>query len=219
METIKEFFHFLFHLNDELGPFIQEHGSMIYLVFFLVIFVETGLVIMPFLPGDSLLFVAGTFAARGDGGLNIYYLIGLLFIAAILGDNLNYFVGRFFGQRVTKWKLFGRILVKPEWIEKTKGYFDKYGVRTIIIARFIPIVRTITPFVAGVGEMRYRTFLPYDILGGFLWISLLSLAGYFFGQTEFVQKHYEAVILGIIFISVLPMAIEVARNFFGKKKA
>lgn len=210
MELLLSFWHFITHLNETLPVFISDHGNMVYLLLFMIIFIETGLVVMPFLPGDSLLFVAGSLAAIGS--LNIFYLLGLLIVAAILGDNINYWVGRYFGERVTEWKLFGKRLVRDKDLEKTHGYFEKYGVRTIIIARFVPIVRTITPFVAGVGKMDYRKkFLPYDIMGGILWIGLLLSAGFIFGQHPFVQKNYEVVILGIVFISVLPMIIEFAR--------
>jgi membrane-associated protein len=210
MELILSFWHFITHLNETLPVFIQDHGDLIYLLLFMIIFVETGLVVMPFLPGDSLLFVAGSLAAIGS--LELGLLLALLIPAAILGDNINYWVGRSFGERVTSWKLFGKRLVREKDLEKTHGYFEKYGVRTIIIARFVPIVRTITPFVAGVGKMNYRKkFLPYDIAGGVLWITLLLMAGYLFGQHPFVQKNYEVVILGIVFISVLPMLIEFVR--------
>ena len=218
MELILSFWHFITHLNVSLPVFIQDHGDLFYLLVFMVIFVETGLVVMPFLPGDSLLFVAGSLAAIGS--LELGLLLALLIPAAILGDNINYWVGRSFGERVTSWKLFGKRLVREKDLEKTHGYFEKYGVRTIIIARFVPIVRTITPFVAGVGKMNYRKkFLPYDIAGGVLWITLLLMAGYLFGQHPFVQKNYEVVILGIVFISVLPMLIEFVRLRFGAKAA
>ncbi len=211
MQTILDFWHFITHLNETLPAFINDHGNAVYLLLFAIIFIETGLVVMPFLPGDSLLFVAGSLAAIGT--LNIAYLFVLLFTAAVLGDNINYWVGRFFGPRVVKWRTFGRDLVQQKHLDKTHAYFDKYGVKTIIIARFVPIVRTITPFVAGIGAMEYgKKFLPFDILGGALWIGLLLAAGYIFGQHPFVQKHYEAVILGIVFISVLPMIVEVVRG-------
>ena len=217
MELIQSFWYFITHLNLTLPAFIAEHGNWVYGLLFLVIFVETGLVVMPFLPGDSLLFVAGSLAAIGS--LDMAYLFGLLFVAAVLGDNINYWVGRFFGPRVVKWRIFGRDLVQQKHLDKTHAYFEKYGVKTIIIARFVPIVRTITPFVAGVGAMDYkRKFLPFDIIGGALWIGLLLAAGYIFGQHPFVQKHYEAVILGIVFISVLPMIIEALRHRASARK-
>ena len=187
---------------------------------FVIIFVETGFVVMPFLPGDSLLFVAGSLAAGANPSLNLGYLFVLLFSAAVLGDNINYWVGRFFGPRIVKWRTFGRDLVQQKHLDKTHSYFEKYGVKTIIIARFVPIVRTITPFVAGIGAMDYRKkFLPFDIAGGALWIGLLLLAGFAFGNHPWVQKHYESVILGIVFISVLPMLIEVVRQRGNRSKA
>jgi membrane-associated protein len=218
MDLLLSFWHFITHLNETLPVFIGEHGNMVYLLLFMIIFIETGLVVMPFLPGDSLLFVAGSLAAIGT--LDLFWLLGLLIIAAILGDNINYWVGRFFGAHITGWKLFGRPLVRPKDMEKTHGYFEKYGVRTIVIARFVPIVRTITPFVAGIGKMDYRRkFLPFDIMGGVLWITILLMAGFAFGQHPFVQKNYEVVILAIVFISVLPMVIEFFRLRLSPKKA
>lgn len=218
MDLILEFWHFITHLNETLPLFIEEHGNLIYLLLFAIIFIETGLVVMPFLPGDSLLFVAGSLAAIGS--LELGLLLGLLIPAAIIGDNINYWVGRTFGLRVLKWELFGRRLVSQKNLDKTHGYFEKYGVRTIIIARFVPIVRTITPFVAGIGKMDYRRkFLPFDIAGGILWITLLTMAGFLFGQHPFVQKNYETVILAIVFISVLPMVIELVRARLAAKAA
>lgn len=216
MDLLLSFWHFITHLNETLPVFIQEHGNLIYLLLFMIIFIETGLVVMPFLPGDSLLFVAGSLAAIGS--LNIVLLLALLIPAAIIGDNINYWVGRTFGLHVLGWKLFGKRLVSQKNLDKTHGYFEKYGVRTIIIARFVPIVRTITPFVAGIGKMDYRRkFLPFDIIGGVLWITLLLLAGFAFGQHPFVQKNYEVVILAIVGISLLPMVIEFVRMRFAPK--
>jgi membrane-associated protein len=213
MELLQEFWYFITHLNITLPAFIGEHGNLVYALLFAIIFVETGLVIMPFLPGDSLLFVAGSLAAGAAAPLDLGTLFILLFIAAVAGDNINYWVGRFFGPRVVKWRTFGRDLVQQKHLDKTHAYFEKYGVKTIIIARFIPIVRTITPFVAGIGAMDYRRkFLPYDVFGGALWIGLLLLAGYLFGTHPFVQKNYETVILAIVFISVLPMVVEFIRH-------
>lgn len=217
MELLQEFWYFITHLNITLPAFISEHGNLVYALLFAIIFVETGFVVMPFLPGDSLLFVAGSLAAGANPSLDLATLFGLLFVAAVLGDNINYWVGRFFGPRVVKWRVFGRDLVQQKHLDKTHAYFEKYGVKTIIIARFVPIVRTITPFVAGIGAMDYRRkFLPFDVVGGALWIGLLLLAGYLFGTHPFVQKHYEAVILGIVLISVLPMVLEFLRHQFGK---
>lgn len=218
MELIQEFWYFITHLNVTLPDFIAEHGTWVYALLFAIIFIETGFVVMPFLPGDSLLFVAGSLAAGANASLDLATLFFLLFAAAVLGDNVNYWVGRFFGPRVVKWRTFGRDLVQQKHLDKTHAYFEKYGVKTIIIARFVPIVRTITPFVAGIGAMDYkRKFLPFDIFGGALWIGLLLLAGFLFGQHPFVQKNYETVILAIVFISVLPMLIEFVRHRNSRK--
>ena len=218
MELIQEFWYFITHLNVTLPAFIAEHGTWVYALLLAIIFIETGFVVMPFLPGDSLLFVAGSLAAGANASLDLATLFFLLFAAAVLGDNVNYWVGRFFGPRVVKWRTFGRDLVQQKHLDKTHAYFEKYGVKTIIIARFVPIVRTITPFVAGIGAMDYkRKFLPFDIFGGALWIGLLLLAGFLFGQHPFVQKNYETVILAIVFISVLPMLIEFVRHRNSRK--
>ncbi|MBK7384320.1 MAG: DedA family protein [Flavobacteriales bacterium] len=220
MELLQELWYFITHLNITLPAFIGEHGNWVYALLFAIIFVETGFVVMPFLPGDSLLFVAGSLAAGANASLDLFVLFGLLFLAAVLGDNINYWVGRFFGPRVVKWRIGGRDLVQQKYLDKTHAYFEKYGGKTIIIARFVPIVRTITPFVAGIGAMDYkRKFLPFDIAGGALWIGLLLTAGYVFGTHPFVQKHYEAVILGIVFISVLPMIVEFIRHRSNTAKA
>lgn len=196
-----------------IDAFIAAHGSLVYALLFAIIFVETGLVVMPFLPGDSLLFVAGSLAAGAAPTLNIWYLFLLLFAAAVLGDNINYWVGRFFGPRVVKWRILGRDLVRQKHLDQTHAYFEKYGVKTIIIARFVPIVRTICPFVAGIGAMDYkRKFLPFDIAGGALWIGTMLLAGYLIGNSEVVQRNFKLVVLGIVFISVLPMIVEALRH-------
>lgn len=203
-----ELFQHLFHLDFQW--IVNEYQSAIYLVIFLVIFIETGLVIMPFLPGDSLLFTAGLFAASGD--LKISYLLILLFFAAILGDSVNYWIGRKLGLGVFEWKIKGKQLVKPEYLTKTEAFFAKNGTKAIIMARFVPFVRTFTPFAAGVGKMNYRKFLLFDLLGGFLWIFSLTLAGYFLGNIEWIRTNIEKVCLGIIFISVLPMLISFLKS-------
>jgi membrane-associated protein len=218
MEILLEFWHFITHLNETLPAFISDHGNLVYALLFAIIFVETGFVIMPFLPGDSLLFVAGSLAAGAAPSLDLATLFVLLFLAAVLGDNINYWVGRFFGPRIVKWRTFGRDLVQQKHLDKTHAYFEKYGVKTIIMARFVPIVRTITPFVAGVGAMDYRRkFLPYDIAGGALWICTMLLAGYAFGTHPWIQKHFEMVVVAIVLLSVLPMLLELARNYIGNK--
>ena len=219
MELLQEFWYFITHLNVTLPIFIGEHGNLVYALLFAIIFVETGLVVMPFLPGDSLLFVAGSLAAGAAAPLDLLTLFLLLFVAAVLGDNINYWVGRFFGPRVVKWRTFGRDLVQQKHLDKTHSYFEKYGVKTIIIARFVPIVRTITPFVAGIGAMDYRKkFLPFDIAGGALWIGTMLLAGYAFGTHPWIQKHFEAVVIGIVGISVLPMVVEFLRHRMASAK-
>jgi membrane-associated protein len=206
--VLHEFIEFITHLDKSLPQFINDHGNMIYGLLFLIIFVETGLVIMPFLPGDSLLFTAGALAAADGNPLSMAILVPLLFVAAVAGDNLNYVVGRFAGHRAMKLRIGKRNLVKEEWITKTHVFFEKYGTKAIILARFVPIIRTITPFVAGVGEMDYRKkFLPFDIAGGLLWITSMLTCGYLFGNLPWVKAHFEMVVVGIIGISVLPMVI------------
>ncbi len=194
---------------------IQEYGNWVYAILFAIIFVETGLIIMPFLPGDSLLFAAGAFAAAGD--LNIVYIILLLFVAAVLGDTVNYSVGKQLGVRATKIKLFGRNLVKQEHLDKTHAFFEKYGPKAIIIARFVPIVRTFAPFVAGVGSMTYGKFITYNVVGGALWVVGVSMVGYMFGQTAWVKENFEIVVFGIIFISIVPIIFEFIKHRFSKK--
>jgi membrane-associated protein len=173
---------------------------------------------MPFLPGDSLLFAAGALCANEATGLQLGWLILLLTIAAIAGDNTNYFIGRNIGLKVTQLQFRGKRLVKQKYIDDTHAFFEKHGTKAIIMARFVPIVRTFTPFVAGLGEMNYRQkFLPYDIAGGVLWISSMSISGYFFGQIPWVKEHFEAVVLLIIFISVLPMVFAVLKEKMSRR--
>lgn len=213
MEIIHFFIDLLTHTKDVLLMLFQQYGTLIYAILFLIIFVETGLVIFPLLPGDSLLFTAGLLCAQ-PGGLNIWILIPLLLIAAVLGDNVNYFVGKFFSERVLSWKINGKPLVKQQWLDQTHEFFEKNGTKTIILARFVPIVRTITPFVAGVGEMNFRTFFTYNIIGGILWVVGVTVAGYFLGQIPFVEKNLEKFILGIVFVSVIP----IFTGYFTRKK-
>lgn len=202
-----ELFKHILHLDFEW--LFQNYNDAVYIILFLVIFIETGLVIMPFLPGDSLLFTAGLFARLGY--LNMAFLTTLLFIAAVIGDNTNYWIGRKIGLRVLHLKLRGKNLVKQDYLDKTHSFFEKYGPKTIIMARFVPIVRTFSPFVAGVAEMNYRKFLSFDILGGALWILSLTFAGYFLGEIPWIRKNIEIVALGIIFISILPIIIQVIK--------
>ncbi len=209
-----ELFKHIIHLDFEW--LFSSYGTAVYFILFLVIFIETGLVVMPFLPGDSLLFTAGLFARLGY--LNMASLVMLLFFAAILGDNTNYWVGRKIGLKALQIKFNGKNIVKPEFISKTHEFYDKYGTKTIILARFVPIVRTFAPFVAGVAEMNYRKFFTFDILGGAVWISSLTFAGYFLGEIPWIRKNIELVALGIIFISVLPIIVEVIKVKMNKGK-
>ncbi|MFY8028927.1 MAG: VTT domain-containing protein [Bacteroidia bacterium] len=210
-----ELFKHILHLDFDW--LFANYNTAIYLILFLVIFIETGLVIMPFLPGDSLLFTAGLFARTGH--LNLSYLFILLFIAAVVGDNLNYFIGKNIGLRMLAIKIRGKQIVKQEYLDKTQEFYEKHGTKTIIMARFVPIVRTFAPFVAGVAEMKYRRFLSYDLLGGLLWIGSLTLAGYFLGHFEWIRKNIELVGLIIIFISILPVIIELIKARNEKRKA
>ena len=210
-----ELFKHLFLLD--FNWVFDHYQDSIYVVLFVVIFIETGLIIMPFLPGDSLLFMAGMFAANGK--LDLAFILGSLAFAAILGDNINYWIGRKLGLGVFEWKIKGRQLVKQSYLTKTEQFFEKRGVAAIIMARFVPIVRTFTPFAAGIGKMKYRTFLIYDIIGGILWITSMTLAGYFLGEIEWVRENNEKVVLLIIFVSVLPMLISFLKSKFSKKDA
>lgn len=215
---------FILHINDHLDQMVLDYGTAIYAILFLIIFVETGLVIMPFLPGDSLLFAAGALCARSagepDAAMHIGTLIALLSVAAILGDNTNYAIGKFFGRKVVTLKFRNRNVVKQEYLDRTHAFFEKYGTTAIILARFVPIVRTFTPFVAGVSEMSYRKkFLPFDIAGGLLWISSMSLAGYALGTHPWVKAHFEGVVILIIFISILPMLVAWLRHKRNKVKS
>lgn len=192
-----------------------NYSSAIYILLFLVIFIETGLVAMPFLPGDSLLFMAGLFARSGH--LNLAYLFILLFVAAVLGDNCNYWIGRKIGIKIFDFKLKGRVLVKREYLDKTHEFFEKHGTKAIIMARFVPFVRTFAPFAAGIGKMDYKKYFVFDLIGGALWIGSLTLAGYLLGNVEFIRKHVDLVCLGIIGFSVLPILFSIAKNKFAKK--
>ena len=197
---------FILHLDHHLAEIIHQYGTWTYAILVLVVFCETGLVVVPFLPGDSLLFAAGTFAALGD--LDPWALFGALAAAAIVGDNLNYFIGRQVGPRAFSGKV--RFL-KLEYLERTRAFFEKHGPRTIVLARFIPIIRTFTPFVAGVGSMRYPRFLAYDIGGGIVWVGLFVFAGYRFGNIPTVKRNFHIVIIGIVVVSCIPIIVEFLR--------
>lgn len=225
MELIQSILDFFLNLDKHLFTMIVDYGLWIYLILFLIIFVETGLVVMPFLPGDSLLFAAGTFCAgvvgaSGDvASLNLWLVLGLLFVAAVLGDSLNYYLGKNIGLKILGWKIGEKQLVNPKYIAQTQEFYEKNGPKTIIIARFVPIVRTFAPFVAGIGSMNYRTFIKYNVIGGFVWVFGLTLLGYFFGNMPVVQENFETVIIGIIVISILPMIWEFISAKIKKNKA
>jgi membrane-associated protein len=213
MEFLKGVVDFVLHLDTHLNAIIQSYGFLTHFLLFLVIFCETGLVVTPFLPGDSLIFAAGTFAAAGS--LKIGWLFGLLAVAAILGDTANYWIGKIIGPKVFQ-KENSRIF-KKQYLDRTHAFYEKYGAETIIIARFVPIVRTFAPFVAGIGRMTYAKFLSYNVIGGVLWVALFSFGGYFFGNLPFVKKNFSLVIFAIIGISLLPMVYEVLKHRKAKK--
>lgn len=208
MDFIKTFIDIFMHLDRHLSTIIQSYGVWTYAILFLIIFCETGLVVLPLLPGDSLLFAAGAFAAVG--AFDIYWLAILLAIAAILGDTVNYGIGHYLGPRV-----FSRQDVRflnREYLDRTHNFYEKYGGKTIIIARFVPIIRTFAPFVAGVGSMTYSRFIAYNIVGGLAWIAIFVAGGYFFGNIPIVRKNFTLVIMAIILISVMPGVIEFLRH-------
>ncbi|MCW3126810.1 MAG: cytochrome ubiquinol oxidase [Bacteroidetes bacterium] len=209
MEQIHHLLDFLLHLNKYLTDIVAQYHTLTYAILFLIIFTETGLIVMPLLPGDSLLFAAGALAAAPNSELNIWIIIPLLIVAALLGDNVNYFVGKFFGDFI---KSKERILFfKREYIEETHAFYEKYGGRTVIMARFVPIVRTIAPFVAGAGTMTYSNYIKNCVIGAILWVVGISMLGYLFGNIPVIQKNFEFVVLGIIFLSILPMIIGLIR--------
>ena len=217
MEIVNSVIDFFLQLDKHLFSMIQNYGIWIYAILFLIIFIETGIILMPFLPGDSLLFVAGTFCAGvvNEAGntaeLNLWIVIVLLITAAVFGDSLNYFLGKTIGLKLISWKIKCRQLVKQKYIDQTHVFYEKHGPKTIIIARFVPIVRTFAPFVAGIGAMNYAKFIRYNIFGGCLWVIGLVLMGYFFGNLSFIQQNFELVVFGIIGLSLLPMVIEAIR--------
>ena len=207
MEALQKLIDIVLHLNRHLADLVADYGVWVYGILFLIVFCETGLVVTPFLPGDSLLFAAGALAA--SGGLNLLLVIGLLIVAAVLGDTVNYSIGRFCGEGLQR--RFPRV-VKKEHLDRTHAFFEKYGGKTIIIARFVPIVRTFAPFVAGAGHMSYAQFMAFNVVGGVLWVVLCSVAGYFFGNLPFVQKNFSLVILAIIVVSCLPAVFEILKE-------
>jgi membrane-associated protein len=217
LDLIKQLIDFILHIDRHLADIIAAYGAWTYGLIFLIIFVETGLVVVPFLPGDSLLFAAGAFCAKPETGLNIHLMTLLLFCAAFLGDTVNYWIGAKFGPAVFT-RDDSRFLRKKH-LARAHAFFEKYGGRAIILARFVPIVRTFVPFIAGVGQMTYPRFLAYNLVGGFCWVYFFTYAGFVFGGQPFVQENFKLVILAIIFLSVLPMAVEVWRAWRESRKA
>lgn len=210
---------FILNIDVHLAEILANYGIWIYGILFLIIFVETGLVVMPFLPGDSLLFATGMLAAQYPESLNVWIVIGLLLIAAITGDSLNYAIGKNVGDRMLNFKIFGKKPVQPEHIDKTHEFYNKYGSKTIVIARFVPIVRTLAPFVAGIGRMHYPTFISYNIIGAILWVVGITLAGFFLGNIPLIKDNFSSVILIIIFLSVLPIFFSIWQERRKNKKA
>jgi len=213
MDLLRFLIDFILNIDVHLGQIISTYGLLTYAILFFIIFMETGLVFTPFLPGDSLLFAAGAFAALNS--LNIGLLLLILSIAAVLGDTANYWIGHFFGKKIVA---HPKIPIDEEHIRETKKFFDKYGGKTIIIARFMPFIRTFAPFVAGVGKMSYGQFFSYNVIGGILWVFIATLAGYFFGNIKFVRENFSLVIIGVVLISLIPIVVEILRKKLKRNK-
>ncbi len=214
MEFITNIFSFVLHIDKHLGEIINNYGIASYIILFLIVFAETGLVFVPFLPGDSLLFAAGAFAALGS--FNIYGLLFLLLIAAVAGDTVNYWIGHFFGQKIIDNPHIP--FINQKHIDETQEFYKKHGGKTIFLARFVPIVRTFAPFVAGVGKMDYKKFLEYNMTGGLVWVFGFTLLGFFFGNIPFVKENFSVVVIAIILLSVLPMVYEFVKAKLPKKQ-
>lgn len=204
MDLLAGFVDLILHLDQHLRELAQNYGAWVYAVLFVIVFLETGVVVTPFLPGDSLLFVAGALAAAGE--LNVHALVVLLIAAAIAGDSLNYAIGRYLGPRVFRFD--DSRFFKRAYVERTHAFFERHGGKAIILARFVPIVRTYAPFVAGIGAMRYRHFLMFNVAGAVLWVALLAYAGFFFGNLPLVRNNLTVVILGIVVLSIMPAVVE-----------
>jgi membrane-associated protein len=215
IDLCKKLVDFILHIDVHLAEIIAQYGTATYFILFAIIFAETGFVVTPFLPGDSLLFAAGAFSAKPETGLNVHLLALLLWVAAVLGDTVNYWIGAKIGPAVFK-RDDSRWLRKKH-LERAHAFFEKYGGRAIILARFVPIVRTFVPFVAGIGQMTYSRFLAYNIIGGFIWIYLFIYAGFAFGNQPFVQKNFKLVIVAIIILSVVPIFVELIKARREKK--
>jgi membrane-associated protein len=214
MDLVHQLIDFIAHIDQYLQQWVQEYDNLTYLILALIIFCETGLVFTPFLPGDSLLFAAGALA--GAGSLSLGILIVVLFAAAFAGDNMNYFVGTFIGHKIINAK---RTLIKKEYLERTRTFYEKHGGKTVIIARFMPIIRTFAPFVAGLGSMTYRRFILFCIAGNLLWIISFTTVGYIFGNIPVVKENFTLVVFGIIILSLLPMIIAYLRHRFTTDKS
>lgn len=214
MEILVGILDFILHIDVHLGDLIARYGPLSYALLFAIVFAETGLVFTPFLPGDSLLFAAGAFSAIGS--FDIVALLLLLWVAAFLGDTVNYWIGHYFGQKLLD---SPRIPIHQAHIDKAQRFYDRHGGKTIFLARFVPIIRTFAPFVAGIGNMDYRKFIAYNIIGGFVWVFGFTLLGYFFGNIPSVKDNFAVVIVAIVILSVIPIVYEVAKARFGKAKA
>lgn len=217
IELVKKLIDFVLHIDRHLAEIIAQYGTWTYAVLFLIIFAETGIVIVPFLPGDSLLFAAGAFCAKPETGLNVHLMAALLFVAAFIGDTVNYWIGAKVGPVV--FKRNDSIFLRKKHLEQAHAFFEKYGGRAIILARFVPIVRTFVPFVAGIGGMRYSQFIAYNAIGAFVWIYFFAYAGFWFGNQPFVQKNFKLVILAIIIVSIVPIIVEIWRGWRENKKS
>lgn len=209
IELIKSLIDFVLHIDQHLVEIVREYDTWTYLILFLIIFAETGLVVTPILPGDSLLFAAGAIVAKPETGMSIVFLLVLLCIAAVMGDLVNYHIGKAIGHKAFSGKYR---LLKVEYLERTQAFYEKHGGKTIIYARFIPIIRTFAPFVAGIGTMTYGKFASFNVIGGIAWVSSFLLIGYFFGGLPVIKENFTYVVFGIIFVSILPPIIEVVRN-------
>ncbi|WP_156307536.1 DedA family protein [Sphingobacterium endophyticum] len=216
MDLISALIDFILHIDDHLVEIVNNYQTWTYLILFLIIFAETGLVVTPFLPGDSLLFAAGAIIAKPETDLNIFLMWGLLMIAGILGDLVNYHIGKYIGPKAFSGKYK---FLKKEYLDKTEKFYEKYGGKTIIYARFVPIIRTFAPFVAGVGSMSYAKFASYNVIGAILWVTSFLFIGYFFGGLPIIKDNFTIVVFAIIILSILPPVIEVVREKYRKKDA
>ena len=208
MSILIDLFNAIMHIDKYLNLLIEQYGMLTYLILFLIVFMETGLVVTPFLPGDSMLFAAGAIAAMG--GMNIFTLLIIVYIAAVLGDTVNYHIGKKLGNKILEKEDIR--FINKEYLKKAQAFYEKHGSMTIVLARFIPIIRTFAPFVAGIGEMNYKKFIPYNMLGGGLWVTLFLGGGYFFGNLPFIEKHFSYVLIAIILISILPAVIAIIKE-------